>query len=86
MGTGRCLCGYTAPVKQVEAHQVGCGQFATAYRANPDMVLSPAREYERWQAKGRREERAAAHAEAVADTDARRAAMADRFATRDILE
>lgn len=86
MCTGRCPCGYTAHTADVQAHQVGCPVFAAAYRADPDGVLGANEEYDRWLEHGRPEERAAAHAASVADTDARRAAMASRFATRDILE
>jgi hypothetical protein len=61
-------------------------KFAAAYRADPDGVLPAGAEYERWLEQDKRGERAAAHAVVVADTDARRAAMTARFATRDILE
>jgi hypothetical protein len=70
----------------VEAHQVECEVFAAAYRADPASVLTVQEEHARWAASGRREERAAAHAVSVADTDARRAVMADRFKTVDLLE
>lgn len=86
MCTGRCPCGYTAHTADVEAHQVGCPHFARLYRADPDGVLPPGDEYASWLEHGRPEEKAAAHAASVADTDARRAAMASRFATRDVLE
>jgi hypothetical protein len=86
MSAGRCPCGYTEAAVLVEAHQAGCPVFAAAYRADPDGVLSPGDEYASWLEHGRPAERTAAHEQTVADTDDRRAAMASRFATKDILE
>lgn len=83
---GRCLCGYFGPLAQVEVHQVACPVFASAYQDDPDGVPSPAAELERWLVRDKSAEKAAAHAAAVADTDARRGAMASRFATVDILD
>ena len=86
MCTGRCPCGYTAHTADVQVHQVDCAVAARLYRACPDAVLGVEAEYERWLEQDRKSERAAAHAVSVAETDARREAMASRFATRDILE
>ncbi len=86
MAVGRCPCGYTALAVQVAGHQAGCAEFARAYTADPESVLAPEAEYERWKQGDRATEKAGAHAVSVADTDARRAAMASRFVTRDFLE
>ncbi len=86
MPVGRCPCGYIAPSVQVGLHQAGCAEFASAYRASPESVLPPEAEYERWKQGDQATAKAVVHAASVADTDARRAAMATRFATRDLLE
>ncbi len=65
---------------------MSCPKFAAAYRSGPDSVLPPEAEYERYRQEGKPAAKAAAHEQTVADTDTRRAAMADRFATRDFLE
>jgi hypothetical protein len=80
------MCGYSGSTVLVEAHQVTCLSFAAAYRASPDSVRGVAQEHEHWLAAGRAGERAAAHDKTVADTGTRRAAMAARFATRDLLD
>lgn len=87
MCTGRCICGYTAQPGKVRDHQMSCPEFARVYQVQgPGAMRTAEQEYEHWVAEGRPAARAAAHEAVVADTDARRAAMASRFATRDILE
>lgn len=83
-GRGRCVCGYAGSSCSVSKHQIGCPQYAEAFRGGYD--LTPAEEYAKWAEGGRQEARAAAHRESVDDTDRRREAMAKRFATVDILE
>jgi hypothetical protein len=86
MCQGRCVCGYSGSHARVQAHQLQCAAFAAAYRADPAAVGTVQEEHERYQREGRRAERADAHEKSVAETDARRAAMARRFATVDLLE
>lgn len=86
MCQGRCPCGVTGSHARVQQHQLECQVFAKAYKADPAAIGSVQEEYEQWAAGGRKAERTAAHEASVADTDARRAAMAGRFATVDILE
>lgn len=84
---GRCAgCGKTGPKKAVSAHILRCPDWARKYREDPPSALLPEEEYERWLQQDRPGERAAALRERVAETDAHRAAMAARFASRDILE
>ena len=86
---GRCAgigCGYTGQPGRVRAHAVACSRFAELYRSDPAAALDPEEEYRRWQADGRGAERAARYDEQVADTDARRAAMASRYVTKDLME
>lgn len=86
MCTGRCgPCGKTGPLKVILKHQVSCDAYAQQYQSgrNP---LGPVEEYERWVAEDKASEREQRVATAVADTDARRAAMTSRFRTHDILE
>lgn len=87
MSTGRCAgCGFTGQPGKVRDHIVECPDFAAAYRRDFRSIGTVEQEYENWVTAGRPAARAAAHAAVVADTDARRAAMASRFATRDILD
>jgi hypothetical protein len=87
MCQGRCAgCGYVGSDARVVVHQASCEGFAEAYRKDPSAILSVQEEYKKWRAEGRRQERAQAHADSVAATDGRRAAMADRFTTRDLLD
>lgn len=87
MCQGRCAgCGYIAADVRVRNHQVGCPDFAALYRESPRSIGTVGEEYEKWVAAGRPAAKAAAHARSVAETDARRSAMADRFKTVDILE
>lgn len=87
MCQGRCAgCGYVDSDARVDAHQADCEGFALAYRKDPGSILPSKDEYKRWLAAGKPQERAEAHVASVADTDARRAAMADRFQTRDVLD
>ena len=83
---GRCVCGVTGPLKAVTDHVLQCRDWAKAYREDPSSALPPGEEYERWLRQDKAGERAAALREKVAETDAQRAAMAARFASRDILE
>lgn len=84
-GRGRCVCGFTGSACTVRRHQLDCPEFAAAYQAGQEGT-EPVQAYEQWAQGGRKESRDAAHAVTVADTDRRREAMAERFATRDILE
>lgn len=87
MCQGRCAgCGYVDGDGKVIAHQVDCEGFALAYRSDPAAIVSVQEEYRRWQQQGKPEARAIAHAASVADTDTRRAAMSERFKTRDVLD
>lgn len=87
MATGRCVgCGETGPERQVRQHCLKCPDWARVYWDNPSLALDPVSEYLRWAAEDKPGERAAELEAKVADTDARRAALADRYRTRDILE
>lgn len=87
MCRGRCAgCGRVGPDGKVRDHIMSCPDFAELYQRDAQSIGTVQQEYEKWVAAGRPAARAAAHAASVADTDARRAAMADRFATHDILE
>lgn len=86
MCQGRCLCGLTGSHAVVQRHQLDCQVFAAAYQADPSSVSTVQEEHERWAREGRPAERAAAHEESVAHTDRRRAVMAERFKTVDLLE
>lgn len=87
MSQGRCSgCGETGPEVAIVIHTVSCPDFAALYREHPDRALLPAREYQRWREQDKAGETAVRVAAKISDTDARRAAMADRFRTRDILE
>lgn len=85
MSQGLCVCGFIDSAPRVQAHQVSCKAFAEAYRAGLP-GLDPAECYETWAAGGRKASRDAAHQVSVADTDRRRDAMAERFASHDLLE
>jgi hypothetical protein len=82
---GRCVCGETGSLSQVQQHQVQCAAYAAAYREGRP-GLDPAEAFEAWASGGRKSARDSAHAVSVADTDRRREVMAERFATRDPLE
>lgn len=87
MCQGRCAgCGFIAGDGKVRDHQMNCPDFAALYRENPAAIGTVQQEYEKWVAAGRPAAKAAAHARSVAETDARRGAMASRFATKDILD
>lgn len=52
MAPGRCVCGYThTRLKMVRSHIVGCAVYGEAWRADPEGVLDPEAEYERWKAE-----------------------------------
>lgn len=87
MCQGRCAgCGYVGPDGKVRDHQMGCPDFAELYRKDPAAIGTVQQEYAKWVAEGRPAAKAAAHAQSVAETDARRAAMSERFKTRDVLD
>ena len=87
MCQGRCAgCGYVGPDVKVRNHQMNCPSFAELYQRDPASIGTVEDEYEKWVVAGRPAAKAAAHAASVAETDGRRADMAVRFATRDILE
>jgi hypothetical protein len=87
MCQGRCAgCGYVATDVRVRAHQIDCPDFAEVFRASRGTIGTPEQEYENWVVAGRPAAKAAAHAKSVAETDDRRAAMSERFKTRDILD
>lgn len=84
---GRCAgCETTGLLKAVTTHVVTCQAWAALYRENPARALSPEAEYARWEAEDRKSERTAAVEARIQETDDRRAAMASRFAYRDVLE
>jgi hypothetical protein len=62
-----------------------CPDFAELFRTNPG-ISTPEQEYEDWVVAGRPAAKAAAHARSVAETDVRRAAMSERFKTRNPLD
>jgi hypothetical protein len=88
MCQGRCAgCGLTGPYRDIRSHTISCPEFAALVRFDPGAALEPAQEYARYVASGAQAEaKAESRAAQVADTDARRAAMAERFRTRDPLE
>jgi hypothetical protein len=84
---GRCAgCGETGPERAVAGHAVRCPEFAALHRLDPARALPPAAEHQRWLAEERPGQKAAQHDAKVADTESRRAQMAERFRTRDFLE
>lgn len=87
MAQGRCAgCGVTGPHKVVTAHMMVCAEYVALFLSDSAKALDPEAEYTRWQNDDKAGERAVARQEQIADTDARRAAMAGRFATKDPLE
>lgn len=87
MCQGRCAgCGQTGPAKVIRAHAVRCKKFASLFRADPARALEPEPEYERWRAEDAGAEKDAARQSQVGRTDDARAAMAERFRTKDPLE
>lgn len=87
MSQGRCPgCGEMNQVNVIYGHLVSCPEYARLYREYPERALSPVAEYQRWLGEEKSAEQATRVAAKVADTDGRRAAMADRFRTRDPLE
>ena len=83
---GRCDgCQENGPLRDMEAHVLGCAKWAAAYRADPSSVLDPGPAYERWDAEDRPAEKQADLQRRMADTAGRRRRMADRFAGEDIL-
>lgn len=86
--TGRCSgCGLTGPYRAIVAHTIKCPEFAALIRWDSGAALEPAQEHARYvESGGTASDKAAARKAQVADTDARRAAMAERFRTRDPLE
>lgn len=61
-----------------------CPEWLALFRDSPEDALAPSQEYERWAGAGK--DTAGRKDAAVADTTARREAMAERFTTRDILD
>lgn len=87
MSRGRCSgCGESGSSQAVAAHTAACPGFAVLYREHPERALAPEAEYLRWRQQDRAGEQAARVAGKVSSTDTRRAVMAERFRTRDILE
>jgi len=85
MCQGRCAgCGQTGPDKVIAAHTVRCPQFAAKFKTGG--ALDPKAEYIRWKAEDADAEKAAARQAQVGRTDDARAAMAERFRTKDPLE
>lgn len=86
MCQGRCPgCGLTGPHRAITEHAVSCAEVA-ALAARHIPFLDPAAEYERYQAEHADADKATARQEQVERTDAARAAMAERFRTKDPLE
>lgn len=87
MCQGRCAgCGRTGPVKVIRSHTAGCKKFASLFRADPVRALDPEAEYARWKDEEADAEKHAARLAQVGRTDDARAAMAERFRTKDPLE
>ena len=87
MAAGRCAgCGDTGPERSVIVHTQTCAKFAELVRTEPSRALDPVAEHERWQVEDKPAERERRLRDKVADTDARRAVQAGRFATRNLLE
>lgn len=87
MSAGRCAgCQETGEVKAVRWHVISCLDWAALYQHDPLAALSPEEEQARWLREDKDGEKLAHREATVADTDARRAAMASRFRTRDPLE
>ena len=85
---GRCAgCGYTDSARKVSLHiMTPCPRWVALWAEDPALALDPEAEYERWAREDRQAEKDQAREEKVAATNAARDAMADRFATRNILE
>lgn len=81
---GRCSgCGKIGPEREIIDHAVGCPHLA----ALPlDKVHNPAMDYQLWVERGRKAEQHARRDAVIADTDARREAMAARFSTHSFEE
>lgn len=74
-------------MRKLRQHVISCPAWAELYRTDRDRALDPAEEYARWEEQERGAERDRRVKESIAEVDAQRAAMADRFAKpRDILE
>lgn len=87
MCQGRCAgCGKTGPAKVIRGHTTGCKKFASLFRADPARALDPEAEYARWKDEEAGTEKTAARQAQVDRTDDARAAMAERFRTKDPLE
>jgi hypothetical protein len=87
MATGRCVGdGRTGPARDIAIHILLCPEFARVYRDTPERALTPVEEYARWRREEQDDDRDVAREAKVAGTDAKRAELADRFRTRDILE
>jgi hypothetical protein len=87
MPQGRCAgCGETGSHKVITEHTMTCASYTRLFLSDPARALDPKNEYLRWLADDKGAERVVARQAQVDDTDARRAAMAGRFATRDPLE
>ena len=87
MSQGRCAgCGKVGPDKVIAAHTIRCPEFARKVKAGSAPVLDPEDEYLRWKAEEADGEKTAARQAQVDRTDVARAAMAERFRTRDPLE
>jgi hypothetical protein len=70
----------------VRQHVTDCEQWQALYAADPSRALDPEAEFTRWQADDADDERFARRAAAVEETDQRRAAGRERWATpEDIL-
>jgi hypothetical protein len=84
---GRCAgCGKVGRPDRIRAHCASCPEFAVLYQRDRASIGTVEEEYENWVVHHRDAEKAIARDAQVADTDARRAAMAERFRTRDPLE
>lgn len=88
MASGRCAgCGKSGTVKAVQSHIMSCAAFAALYKADKTRALSPAEEYVRWQAEGKRAASMEMRGASKGRNEARRQQQAGRFARLpDILE
>jgi hypothetical protein len=88
MAKGRCAgCGEMGTVKAVTEHILApCPKWLELFNTNHYRALDPGAEYRRWFKEERVVEKEQAREDKVTATNAAREAMADRFATRNILE
>ena len=86
-GKGRCAgCEETGDLLAIREHILSCAKWAALYRSDPVCALSAEDEHARWVREDRDTEREARRAQAMADTDDRKAKSVQRFKVADPLE